>query len=111
MCDRKRITGGDLRSVRGDPFPDPLDHDDPDDPLTIYDELSDERYELRKVEEFADGLARKFLHPPLSFSFRGRRWYGWHDSMQRVAKTYSYSRPFWSVNAEKPAQPDRTRAV
>jgi hypothetical protein len=34
-------------------------HDNPDDPVRIYEELSDERYELRKVEEFADGkLAR-----------------------------------------------------
>ena len=30
-------------------------HDHPDDPVRIYEELSDERYELRKVEEFADG--------------------------------------------------------
>jgi len=64
MCDRKRITGGDLPSVRGYPFPDPLDHDDPDDPLMIYDELSDERYELRKVEEFADGRrGNSYIHP------------------------------------------------
>ena len=30
-------------------------HDNPGDPVRIYEELSDERYELRKVEEFADG--------------------------------------------------------
>ncbi len=30
-------------------------HDDPDDPVRIYEEVSDERYELRKIEEFADG--------------------------------------------------------
>ena len=34
------------------------DHDDPDDPVALYEELSDERYELRKVEEFADGHPR-----------------------------------------------------
>jgi uncharacterized protein DUF6881 len=40
------------------------DHDDPDDPLTIYEELSDERYELRKVEEFADGRrGNSYIHP------------------------------------------------
>jgi len=30
-------------------------HEDPDDPVRIYEELSGERYELRKIEEFADG--------------------------------------------------------
>ena len=30
-------------------------HDDPGDPIRIYEEVSDKRYELRKIEEFADG--------------------------------------------------------
>lgn len=30
-------------------------HDSPDDPVLLYEELNDERMELRKVEEFRDG--------------------------------------------------------
>ncbi|WP_157749536.1 hypothetical protein [Jatrophihabitans sp. GAS493] len=34
-------------------------HDDPNDPIRIYEEVGDDRTELRKVEEFRDGtLAR-----------------------------------------------------
>lgn len=39
-------------------------HDDPDDPVRIYEELSDERYELRKVEEFA--AQEEFTVEPLT---------------------------------------------
>lgn len=46
------------------------DHDDPDDPVRIYEELSDERYELRKVEEFADGrlIRSDRINPDLATS-------------------------------------------
>jgi len=30
-------------------------HEDPDDPIRIYEEIGDDRMELRKVEEFRDG--------------------------------------------------------
>lgn len=30
-------------------------HDEPDDPVRIFEELDEERFETRKVEEFADG--------------------------------------------------------
>ena len=54
MCDRKRITGVIYVRYVVTHLQIRWDHDDPDNPLTIYEELSDERYELRKVEKFAD---------------------------------------------------------
>ena len=42
MCDRKRITGVIYVRYVVTHFQIRRDHDDPDDPLTIYEELSDE---------------------------------------------------------------------